>query len=279
MRAALLVAVSLAALAAGCARERSYELQGQIVAVDVSRQELTIKHDDIRGFMPGMTMPFKVRDVRLLEGRAPGDLVTATLVVLDTGAYLSTVTATGRAPVTGPAPARAFDLLEPGSPVPDLAVRDESGRARALSGWRGRVVALTFTYTRCPLPDFCPRMDQAFLGAQRLLLADAGLRARAALVSISIDPDVDTPEVLTAHARRLGADPTMWRFVTGNRGDVERFAGRFGVSVFHDGTDPSTLTHNLRTAVVKPDGTLAAVLSGSDWTAAALVEAMSRAGE
>lgn len=279
MRRAICVVLSLAALAAGCARERAYELRGQVLAVDVPRQELTIKHGDIRGFMPGMTMPFKVRDARLLEGRAPGDLVTATLVVLDTGAYLSTVTATGRAPVTDAAPVRTFDLLEPGSAVPDLAVRDESGSARSLRGWRGRVLALTFTYTRCPLPDFCPRMDQAFLAAQRALLADAGLRDRAALVSISIDPEFDTPEVLSAHARRAGADPAVWHFVTGDRGAVEHFAGRFGVSVFHDGTAPSMLTHNLRTAVVKPDGTLAAVLSGSDWTPAALVEAMRRAGE
>lgn len=279
MRGAATLLVAVLTFAAGCTREREYELRGQVLAVDVPRRELTIKHGDIRGFMPGMTMPFKVRDPRLLEGRAPGDLVTATLVVLDNGAYLSTVTATGRAPVTEAAPARTFDLLEPGADVPDLAVRDESGAARSLTDWRGRVLALTFTYTRCPLPNFCPRLDQAFLAAQRALLADVTLRGRAALVSISIDPEFDTPAVLAAHARRLGADPALWHFVTGDRAGVERFAARFGISVFHDGADASMLTHNLRTAIVKPDGTLATVLHGSDWTPAALVDAMRRAGE
>ena len=83
--------VGLLLLLTGCVRGREYELRGQVLAVDPSRQELTIKHGDIHGFMPGMTMPFKVRDPKLLAGRTAGDLVTATLVVRDDVAYLSAV--------------------------------------------------------------------------------------------------------------------------------------------------------------------------------------------
>lgn len=266
--------------AGGCTRGREYELRGQVLAVDQTRQEITIKHGDIRGFMPGMTMPFKVKDAKLLEGRTPGDLVKATLVVEDRAAYLSALEPTGHTALTEPAPSvRAMDVLEPGTPVPDVRLTDESGAARGLTDWRGRVLAVTFTYTRCPLPDFCLRMDQHFAAVQRAVLAEPGLRDRVALLSVSLDPLFDTPQVLAEHARRAGADPRVWRFATGEHEAVEAFASRFGVSVFRERADPDAITHNLRTAIVKPDGTLAAVLTGSDWTPAALLEAAKRARE
>ena len=266
-------------LAGGCRRGTEYELRGQILAVDPVRQELTIKHGDIRGFMPGMTMPFKVKSARLLEGRTPGDLVTATLVVQGDSAYLSAVTTTGHAPLAEPPPQRRVDILEPGAPVPDVKLVDSSGAARSLSDWRGRVVAVTFIYTRCPLPDFCLRMDQNFAAVQRALLADPVLRYKVALLSVSFDPQFDTPQVLAEHARRAGADPRIWRFVTSDRATVETFAGEFGVAVFHEGTGPEGITHNLRTAIIKPDGTLATVLTGNDWTPATLIERARQASE
>jgi protein SCO1/2 len=279
MRLVFTLLVGSLLFAGACARSREYELRGQVLAVDPVRQELTIKHGDIRGFMPGMTMPFKVKDAKLMEGRAPGDLVTATLVVEDNTAYLSTLLATGHAPLTeAPPPPRPMDVLDPGSPVPDATLTDETGAKRSLSDWRGRVLAVTFTYTRCPLPDFCPRMDVNFAVVQREVLKDPKLQDRVALLSISIDPQFDTPEVLAAHARRAGADARVWRFVTGNPEAITQLAGRFGVSVFREGSDPTGLAHNLRTAVIKPDGTLATILGGNDWTPAALIEAARRAG-
>jgi protein SCO1/2 len=279
MRQVLTLLVGSVLLAGACSRGREYELKGQVLAVDPVRRELTIKHGDIRGFMPGMTMPFKVKDAKLMEGRTPGDLVTATLVVEDNGAYLSALTATGQAPLTEPPPPpRTMDILDPGSPVPDVKLIDETGSARSLSDWRGRVLAVTFIYTRCPLPDFCPRMDRHFAAVQREVLQDAKLRDRVALLSVSVDPQFDTPEVLAAHARRAGADAQVWKFATGDADAVTQLAGRFGVSVFREGADPNGLTHNLRTAIIKPDGALATVLGGSDWTPAALIEAARRAG-
>jgi protein SCO1/2 len=279
MRPVFTLLVGSLLLAGACSRGRAYELKGQVLAVDLARQELTIKHGDIRGFMPGMTMPFKVKDAKLLEGRTPGDLVTATLVVEDNATYLSTVLATGHAPVTEPPPPpRAMDILDPGSPVPDVTLIDETGAKRSLSDWRGRVLAVTFIYTRCPLPDFCPRMDQNFAVVQREVLKDPSLHDRVGLLSVSIDPQFDTSEVLAAHARRAGADARVWRFATGDAEAITQLAGRFGVAVFREGSDPGALTHNLRTAVIKPDGTLATVLGGNDWTPAALIETARRAG-
>jgi protein SCO1/2 len=271
--------LSASLLLAGCARGAEYELRGQVLAVDRARNELTIKHGDIRGFMPGMTMPFKVKDATLLEGRTPGDLVTATLVVRDNSAYLSSVTVTGHAPLAEAPPERRMNILEPGAAVPDVKLTDDSGASRSLSEWRGRVVAVTFIYTRCPLPDFCPRMDQNFAAVQRAVLADPQLRDRVSLLSVSFDPQFDTPQVLAAHARRAGADPRVWRFVTADRSTVEAFAGEFGVAVFREGTGAEGITHNLRTGIIKPDGTLATILNGTDWTPAALIDAARQAGE
>jgi len=254
-------------------------VRGQVLAVDPARRELTIKHGDIRGFMPGMTMPFKVHDTKLLAGRTAGDLVTATLVVRDDGAYLSAVTTTGHSAPTEPPPARTMDVLEDGAPAPDVQLTDDSGATRSLSDWRGRVLAVTFVYTRCPLPDFCLQMDRNFAAAQRAIVADPALRDRNALLSISFDPQHDTPAVLAEHARHVGADARVWRFATGEAGAVNAFAGRFGVSVFREGTEAEGLTHNLRTAVIKPDGTLSTILNGNDWTVTALLDAMRHAGK
>jgi protein SCO1/2 len=268
-----LFVVSCAVLLA-CSRARQYELRGQILAVDRGRQEMTIKHEDIRGFMPGMTMPFKVKDARLLEGREAGDLVEATLVVEDANAYLSSVKRMGHAELTAPPPPPRVDVLEPGQPVPDVRLTDEAGMTRPLSDRHGRIVAVTFTYTRCPMPDFCPRMDQYFKRVQGEILADEQMRDRVALLSVSFDPAFDTPQVLAAHAQQVGADPRVWHFVTGERDAIAAFASRFGISIFREGSNAADITHNLRTAVIASDGTLLTMFNGNDWTPADLMHAL-----
>jgi protein SCO1 len=271
----LILTLAVATALSGCSQARRYELHGQILAVDAARQEITIKHEDIRGFMPGMTMPFKVRDARLLQGRTPGDLVTATLVVEDSYGYLEAVNGTGHAELRELPPSLPrMDLLSAGDVPPDVRLIDESGTSRSLSDWRGRVLAVTFTYTSCPLPDFCPRMDQNFAAVQRALLADARLREAVMLVSVTFDPRFDTPQVLAAHAQRAGADPRTWRFVTGDPDAIAAFAGRFGVSVIHDDADLTSITHNLRTAVIGADGKVVRIFNGNDWTPSELLAAL-----
>jgi protein SCO1/2 len=280
MRAGFTILVASLVLASACARSREYELRGQVLAVDAARQEITIKHEDIKGFMPGMTMPFKVRNAKLLEGSAPGDLVTATLVVRDADAYLSAVRVTGKAPLSEPPPVtHAVDVLRPGDSAPDVWFLDESGHPRQFSEWRGRTLAITFIYTRCPLPDFCPRMDRNFAEAQRAIAGDQQLRERAHLLSVSFDPAFDTPAVLGAHARRVGADPAIWNFVTGDRDAIDTFAPRFGVSVIRGDKDTEQIVHNLRTVVIGPNGRLVQIFNGNDWTPAELVAAIRDASD
>jgi len=267
---------ALAALVACGPRGRRYQLEGQVLAIDPAQQTLTIKHGDIKGFMKGMTMPFRVKTPALLEGRQPGDLVRATLVVLDNDAYLESVEKTGWAPVPGPgadtepAAAPAVPVLAAGAAVPDQTFIDEAGRRFTLSSLQGRTVALTFIYTSCPYPTFCPLMDRQFKEIQTRVQADAALRGQVRLLSLSFDPDHDTPEVLAAHAKELGADPSVWTFATAPRAEIEAFGAHFGLLISRDPKTPRIITHSLSTAVIDPRGRLAVLYQGNEWTPDAL---------
>ena len=260
----------------GCVRSPHYDLRGQVLAVDRGRQEVTIKHEDIRGFMPGMTMPFKVSDPALLNGLEPGDLVQATLVVKDYTGYLTALRRTGHG-TPPPLETPAVVVLQPGERVPDIRLIDETATTRAIADWRGKVLVVTFIYTRCPFPDFCPRMDRQFKSVQAALMADPQLRDRVALLSITFDPAFDTPAVLAAHAKQVGSDPRIWHFATGDPDAISGFASRLGVSVIREGTNAENVTHNLRTGVIGSDGTLRTVFSGNEWTPAQLMDAVRRA--
>ena len=275
-----LLAVVMISMASAACRPagREYELKGQILAVDPTRQELTIKHQDIPGFMPGMTMAFKVGEPRLMESRTIGELVTATLVVTETEAHLRDIARTGFAAVDSTHTAtRVMDLVEPGHPVRDATLVDETGSSRRLADWRGRVLAVTFTYTRCPLPDFCPLMDRHFRTVQTRLKEDTDLRDAVRLLSVTLDPEYDTPAVLAKRAKELGTDPAVWQFLTGEREQVESFAAQFGISVSRDPSAPTDILHNLRTAIIDGNGALVTTLPGNAWTPADLLTEIRRA--
>ena len=273
-RGAAGVTLAIAALTIGgsaCTRPDPaprYPMRGQILAVRPERQEITIKHEDIANYMPAMTMSYPVARADLLRGREPGELVTATLEVAATGGRIVEIAHAGAAPLPDDANqiAMAVGLLGPGDAVPDTALVDQDDRRRAFAEWRGGLAVVTFVYTRCPLPNFCPLMDQNFVALQKLITADPVTRGRVRLISVSFDPEHDTPAVLKAHATRLRADPAVWTFLTGDRVTIDRFAGRFGVGVLRD--DPASLTHNLRTTLVDADGRVRTVFDGSDWTPA-----------
>ena len=263
------VALCLCVIAVACrgSSDRSYQLKGQVLSVDQARQELTVKHDDIPGFMPAMTMAYKVRDASALQPRLPGELITATLVVEAPAPYLRSIERTGVAPLPEDMPplTRVMDVLSAGQPVRDGELVDQSGTPRTLKDWKGQVIAVTFVYTRCPLPNFCPLVERHFTAVQEQVRAAADLRGRVRLLSVTLDPEHDTPDVLARHGERLKQDPDVWSLLTGSRQQVEAFAEQFGVSAMRDKTQPSELLHNLRTAVIDGSGRLVTVLSGADW--------------
>jgi protein SCO1/2 len=209
-----------------------------------------------------MTMPFGVRDATLLEGRRAGDLIKATLVVSETSAWLEAIEKTGSAPLPDDLPERTGGSLKPGAIVPEASFVDQDGRAVRLSHWRGRTLAVTFIFTRCPYPDFCPALDRSVAKIQAALRADPAL-ASARLLTVSFDPEHDTPATLTKHAKALRADPAVWTFVTGSVAEVDAFGRNFGLSVTREGGEAG-ITHNLRTAVIDPAGLLVQVWTGAD---------------
>jgi protein SCO1/2 len=259
------------------ATARTYELQGQILAVRPDRNEVVIKHEEIKGLMPGMTMPFTVKDGALLNGRERGDLVTATLVVGENQAYLTTLTRTGHQDVSDPPPPSPVpDILAAGQAVKDAALVDQDNKPRAFSTFKGHRLAVTFIYTRCPIPNFCPLMDQHFAAVQKTIAATPSL-ADVRLLTVTLDPAFDRPAILKAYARRREADPAIWTFLTGEPAAVNTFASQFGLYVEHNPQNPADITHNLRTAVIDPEGRLVTVHSGNSWTPAELVADLSAA--
>jgi len=266
--------VAIAACVAGCSEEKRYTLVGQIVAIDAARQEITVTHQDIRGFMPGMTMPFKVRDAAEIASHKPGDLITATLVVEESRGVLEDIRKTGEAPLPSPAPpsAPAAPLLVKGSAVPDAEFVDQDGSTHRLADWKGKALAVTFVYTRCPVPDFCPLMDRHFAAVQQALKDDRDLASRVHLLSVSFDPRYDTPDVLKAHAGRVHADPALWTYLTGAPDAIDRFAAGFGVTIMREDPPRTEIVHNLRTAVIDKDGRLVTVLRGNEWTPEQLLD-------
>jgi protein SCO1/2 len=261
---ALLLATGLA----GCTRKdppKRYAMKGQVLGVDTAKRELTINHEDIPDLMPAMTMIYTVADAALMTGRTPGETITATLAVENSLATIVEITHVGTAPLPAGA-ALAAGVLDAGDEVPDAAFVDQANRRRSISEWKGTPVVLTFTYTRCPLPNFCPLMDQNFATLQRRLADDTALRGRVKLITVSFDPSHDTPQVLAAHAAKVKADPAIWSFLSGDAVTTERFAGKFGVTVMRDPKEAPDVAHNLRTAVIGADARVIKMYSGNEWT-------------
>ncbi|WP_165245117.1 copper-binding protein [Paludisphaera soli] len=259
---------------------RDYPLRGEVRKVDAAGRELQIRHEPIPGFMPAMTMPFKMPEATDFEDFRAGDVVEGKLRVQsrrgETVDYdlvdLEVVKPAIGSPlvleVTKGLPQLVArpERLQLGDEVPDFTMIDQDGRSRKLSELRGFVVVLTFIYTRCPLPEFCPAMDRRFSELFRSVSATSERSSRVRLVSLSFDPDHDTPEVLREHARIRGAKPPVWTYATASHEDLGRIAPRLGLTF---GPVKGEIVHNLCTAVIGPEGSLARLEVGTKanaWT-------------
>ncbi len=258
-----LIALILVVASPGCASRR-YPVAGMVLQVDRSHQTLLVSHGPIPGYMDAMAMPFHVRDPRALEGLQPGMRVEFDLVVGKRESYADHIRLQGGARYAVdpqqplPAPSAAVAL---GRPVPDFELTDQDRRSVRLSGFAGKVVAVTFIYTRCPLPDYCPRLSNNFQRLQQRFREQVG--RDLFLFSVTFDPQYDRPEVLAQYGRGFQANPDGWRFLTGAMPEIRRVCGLFGVEFW---PDEGQITHSMRTAVIDRQGRLAANLSGADFT-------------
>jgi protein SCO1/2 len=244
-------------------------LTGQVISIDRSRLEVTVAHDPIENYMTAMVMPFKVRQPSDLGTLKPGDFVRGSLVIHATYGYLDSLERTGSGELPGSQPtvsASSVEFLIEGDTVPDARFVDEMNSIRHLRDDPGKAVVLTFVYTRCPFPTFCPLMDRHFQSLQRTIRDTPTLANRVRLLSVTLDLEFDTPNVLRAHATRLQADPRVWSFVRPEDRVAAELSTRFGVTSTRDSNDAGVIVHDLATVVVRPDGVVARIFRGNEWT-------------
>ena len=248
---------------------KRYELKGKVIAVDKAEHRVTIDHGEISGYMGAMTMPFAVRknDYWALDILKPGDMVTATLVVDNGLSWIENVIitqeSTGDATATQNAPHEA----RPGDEVPDFTLINQDGKAIRLASYRGRVLLLTFIYTRCPLPDYCPLMSNNFAAIDKELKKNQALYDRTHLLSISFDTEYDTPKVLKSYGSAYTENYTSetfshWEFATGTPEEIKDVAQFFGLRYYNESNQ---IVHGLRTAIIAPDGKVYKVYRNNEW--------------
>jgi len=249
------------------ADRKNFPLRGMVVEVDTVKHRITIAHQEIPDYMMEMAMPFKVHDRNLLRDVLTGDSVAATLSVSQVESWLSTLTVIGTGEAPGmPADPMLGQMLRPGDDLPDLVFVNQDGQRVRLTMFTGEVVALTFIYTRCPLPDFCIRMSDYFSKIQRSLLRK-GKQSGWHLLTISFDPVFDRPSVLRGYGETYGADFSRWTFLTDPDtagGTVLRLADGFGLGYQDD--EDNLIAHNLRTALFDREGKLVEIIRDNDWS-------------
>ncbi len=256
--------------------EKRYDLKGKVVAVNKSERTATIAHEDVKGYMPAMTMPFKIKSDADLEMLKAGDQVTGTLVVDDVESWVE-ITAIVEGPDTVSQTLDVPGEPKPGTDVPDFGLVNQDGKRIHLAQYRGQALALTFIYTRCPMPDQCTLMSNNFAAIDQELQKQPEVYAKTHLLTISFDPEYDSPKVLRSYgASHTGryADETFqhWEFTSGSADEVKGVAQFFGLRYFHDTeSGQNQVIHSLRTVVIGPDGKLFKLYRGNEWKPAEIV--------
>jgi protein SCO1/2 len=282
-------------LAAGCHRAsqpgaqsasnsnyKVYKLRGKIISTDASTGNIVISHDAIPGFMDAMTMPYRVKNANLVSDLHPGDVITADLMISqtdDADVFLDHIVVVALAKPDYK-PAAEYHVPAPGDAVPDFKLRNQDGRTIALHQFRGKELLITFIYTRCPLPNFCPRVTHEFADINRQLQSNPALYRKTHLLCVSFDPANDTPERLRAYgATYIGSDSKSafahWDFVVPDTETLAKMARFFDVGITQEAD--STITHTLSTTLVGADGKVVQFYPGNDWTVDQVLADLKRA--
>lgn len=272
--------ISAVWLAYEVSRTRTYEVRGRVAGFKGDGRTVFVEHERIPGYMPAMTMPLPVRDSSLIAPLETGDAIQFRLAVARDSAWVSSLqtipdSAIARHPAQKTAPlsdgrSTGSRMLKQGDRVPaDLTLTSQAGGSVQFGDYRGRALVLTFIYTRCPLPTYCPRMSKQFAALQPPLRKRYGQKVQ--LLSISFDPAYDTPAVLRDYAARYTDRLDTWTFATGDSTQIQRVTGRFGVFTKQEG---GQITHNLTTALIGPDGRVRRLWRGNDWTPEDVLQAV-----
>jgi protein SCO1 len=253
--------------------DREYIVKGMVLRADAANRTFVVSHEKIVGLMDSMIMPFDVRETKDLAGVVPGAVVEFTLVVGDKSAYATKIKIQRYQSVEqDPRTARRLAVmrqmaglaekpLELGARVPDFTLTDHTRQPVRFSSLVGKVVVVNFIYTRCALPQFCLRVTNNFGVLQKRFAKELG--KDVVLLTITFDPQRDTPDVLADYAAQWKPDPKSWHFLTGPVADVRKVCALFGVEYF---PDEGLMNHSLRTAVIDRTGTLVASIEGNTYS-------------
>ena len=263
---------------------KSYSARGVIEKIAPDLSQVTIHHQAIPGYMMEMTMDFSVKNTNELSGISPKDEVTFTLVVGTNDEWVENIHRIGHSTETTTngmfmpmdmADGMTTPFLKPGDRLPDYELAAEDGKPIHLSNFRGKVLAFTFFFSRCPLPDYCPRMNNNFEATRKILLADTNAPTNWQFLSISFDPGFDTPEVLVNYASVYrGEDTNRWLFASAPTNVLADAAVRLDLMVMRQGNN---ISHNLRTVVLDARGGIYRLFDGNQWTPQELADAMREA--
>ena len=257
----------------------AYQLKGIVVSSDPANGEVTIDSQAIPGFMEAMVMPYKLAQPNIASELHPGDRIVARLRVSETASLLDQIVVTAQAKPDYK-PAVFYNVPKPGQPVPNFKFINQSGKTIHINQFRGKVLLVTFIYTRCPLPDFCIRMSRNFAQIDKTLAADPKIYGKTHLLSVSFDPAHDTPKVLRAYGTvYIGKDAAKafrhWDFAAPPESELSAVTQFFNVGVTPGANQ--TLTHSLSTVVIGPDGKVVSWYPTNDWKPEAVVNDIQRA--
>jgi len=260
-----------------------FAVKGVIKEVKASEKRIKIAHEKIPNYMEAMTMDFEVKDGKELLGVKPGDSVSFRMIVTDKDGWIDQITRLDTTqPVANPPDgfrrAREVEPLNVGDVMPDYHFTNEMGQAVSLGDFKGQAVAITFLFTRCPFPTFCPRMSSNLDEAYKKLKANPQAPTNWHLLTITFDPQFDTPAVLKSYAKRYTYDPARWNYLTGELIDITAITEQFGLMFWRpDPNEVTGISHNLRTAVIDAPGRVQQVFRDNSWKVDDLVNEIIKA--
>lgn len=266
------------ALAGAEPRPQTFTVQGILRGIDFAGQSVTVEHEEIRDYMPAMTMPFDVNTMAEIEPLKAGDAIEFKMVVTGNSSWIEglkkidprEIQLPGKKQADG-GPTATVARLKEGDPLPEFQLVDSKGRQVARETFAGKPMLITFIFTRCPIPNFCPLMMNNFREIQQALADAPDRAANVQLLSISFDSEFDTPEVLAQYAARHTKDTDQWRFAAGTPTETRRLTQAFSVSVQ---PESGTISHGLATALIGADGVIRKIWRGNAWKPAEVVEAL-----
>ena len=255
---------------------KNYQLKGIVVSSDATKGVVEVDSEAIPGLMGAMIMPYKLAQPGVAGELHPGDHITARLRVADSGSVIDEIDVTAQAKPDYK-PSKTYNVPKNGEAVPDFKFLNQSGKTIAVDQFHGKVLLVTFIYTRCPLPDYCIRMSRNFATIQKQLSADPQLYGKTHLLSISFDPAYDTPKVLHSYGTAYAGDSAFshWDFAAPPPTELDAVEEFFDVGVSPGSNN--TLTHSLSTAVITPEGKIFRWYPNNDWSPSAVVDDVKQA--